>query len=75
MKMRSDRIRDLDPVNLAPLQLGKKRGRIHDNRGNVNATRFSCTNSEYVLRRCTRSASDEQRRNRNQDFHFLARTR
>ena len=32
-------VRDRDPVNLAPFQLGKKRSRIHDNGGKVTATR------------------------------------
>ena len=43
---RHDRVRDRDPVNLAPLQLGEKRSRIHDNGGNVSATRFLCTNGD-----------------------------
>jgi len=32
---RHDRVRDRDPVNLASLQLGQKRSRIHDNGGKV----------------------------------------
>ena len=39
-----------DPVNLAPLQLGKKSSRIHDNGGNITATRFSCTKRDTRLR-------------------------
>ena len=35
---------DGDRVNLAPFQLGQKNSRIHDNAGDVTATRFLCTN-------------------------------
>jgi hypothetical protein len=31
-------------LRLAPLQLSQKSSRIHDNRGNVTATGFLCTN-------------------------------
>src|SRR5207237_1771575 len=41
---RHNRVRNGDPVNLAPFQLGKKCSRIHDNGGKVKATRFLCTN-------------------------------
>src|SRR5439155_25721822 len=47
---RHDRVRDCDPVNFPSLELGKKSSRIHDNRGNITATRFSCTKRDTRLR-------------------------